>query len=176
MESLLTGKTIAVAAALAFLAGCGSSGGVPSAASGVAGSAGHIGSNAASSNFSGQYTGKFKDIAYGTGKATASYAQAQNGLGGVLTIKYAHTTIAASVALIANSSGVNGTSVAGTGSLYCTISTNGTYDPKTHTLSGTYKAVYGCKGDSGTFSLKHECYYKGTGTEDVRPEAGPKPC
>ncbi len=179
MGSLFARRAFGAAIALGILTGCGSSGtGAPSAALGLQGGASRIGSDKSSSNFSGKYSGKFKDIAYGTGKATASYAQAQDGLGGILTVKYANATITASVALIASASGINGTSVAGSGSLYCTLATTGTYDAKTRTITGSYKAVYGCTGDSGTFTLKHQCYYKGNGSEnvDVRPDTLPHPC
>jgi hypothetical protein len=94
----------------------------------------------------------------------------------MLTVKYASSTITSSVALVANGSSVNGTSVSGTGSLYCTFASTSTYNAKTHVMSGSFSAVYGCTGDSGTFTLKQKCYYRGANDEDVLPAVGPKPC
>jgi hypothetical protein len=71
---------------------------------------------------------------------------------------------------------VAGSIVGGSGSLYCTSSMTATYDSKTHALSGSYKAVYGCAGETGTFTLKHLCFFKGSGGGDIRPEAGVKAC
>jgi hypothetical protein len=177
MQKFFTRKAVGVAIALAFLTACaGNGGGVPSAASALQVASNRVGGDAAASKLSGQYKGTFTDDAYGSGKAEASYAQYQNGVGGVLTIKYAHATVSASVALVVSGSSTDGTTVAGSGSLYCTFATTGTYDAKTHIMSGSYKAVQGCTGDGGAFTLKHKCYYKGNGSEDARPETGPKPC
>jgi hypothetical protein len=168
-------KSLSAALALALLAACGgASAGVPNAASASLGSQHRI-DNARSLRLSGQYAGTFTDGAYGSGKAKASYSQSQTSVGGILTVKYAATTVALSVALVANGSSVNGTTVAGTGSLYCTFATTSTYNAKTRVMSGSYSAVYGCSGDGGTFTLKQQCYYRGA-TEDVLPASGPKPC
>lgn len=170
-----TNKFLNAALALALLAACGGrDAAVPNAAPASLGRQNGVG-NAHASRLSGEYVGKFNDGAYGAGKAKASYSQSQSSVGGVLTVKYAHSTIALSVALVADGSSVNGTSVAGTGSLYCTFSTTSTYDAKTHVMSGTYSAVYGCSGDGGTFTLKQKCYYRGA-TDDALPAVGPKPC
>lgn len=175
-------KYLGAAIGLAFIAGCGGGGaGVPSATSASLGPQHRIG-NAASSKLSGEYAGKFTDGAYGAGKATASYSQSQNSVGGTLTVKYASSTVALSVALVADGSNVNGTSVAGNGSLYCTFATTSTYNPKTRIMSGSYTAVYGCSGDGGTFTLRQKCYYKGAtadvkgAQDDIVPANGPKPC
>lgn len=168
-------KSLGAALVLTLLAACGGGGGsVPSAASASLGSQQRV-DNAHSLRLSGEYAGKFTDGAYGTGKAKASYSQSGDAVGGILTIKYAASTVTLSVALAANGSSVNGTTVAGTGSLYCTFATTSTYDVKTRIMSGSYSAVYGCSGDGGTFTLKQKCYYRGA-TGDVLPAIGPKPC
>ncbi|MBV9332434.1 MAG: hypothetical protein JO146_00350 [Candidatus Eremiobacteraeota bacterium] len=168
-------KPVGTTLGIALLAACSGTGtGVPAASSASLGAQHRI-DGAASSRLSGDYVGKFTDGAYGAGKATASYSQSQSSVGGILTVKYAKSTVALSVALVAQGSSVNGTTVAGTGSLYCTFSTTSTYDSKTHVMSGSYSAVYGCTGDGGTFTLKQKCYYKGA-NETVLPANGPKPC
>jgi|SRR5579862_2874160 len=168
-------KALGAALGLSLIAACGGgSGSVPNAASASARTQHRI-DNARSLKLSGEYTGKFSDGAYGSGKAKASYSQSGDAVGGVLTVKYAASTVTLSVALVADGSSVNGTSVAGNGSLYCTFATTSTYDAKTHVMSGSYNAVYGCSGDGGTFKLKQKCYYRGA-TDDVLPATGPKPC
>ena len=174
MKVLALRKYLGAAVGLALIAACGGSAGVPNATSASL-SRQHGIDNAASFKLSGEYVGKFTDGAYGSGKANASYSQSQSSVGGVLTVKYAQTTVALSVALVADGSSVNGTSVAGNGSLYCTFATTSTYNPKTRIMSGSYTAVYGCSGDGGTFTLKQKCYFKGA-NNDVMPANGPKPC
>ena len=171
-------KTVTGAAiALLGLTACGGSGGaMPGAGSSLPRAASQIKDAAKHYNLSGQYVGKFVDVAYGTGKAKASYTQYQNAVGGILTIKYANSTVSTSVALAVNGSSADGTTLAATGSFYCAFSTTGTYDPATHVMSATYQAVRGCTGDGGTFSLKQQCFYKYKGSEDIRPENGPRGC
>ncbi len=167
------GVTVAL---LAWTACSSGSNGVPSAAQGLQAPLLRVSDDAKALQLSGQYTGTSKDITYGTGKSAASYTQYKNAIGGVLGIKYKSATVALSVAAVAKGTSIDGTSVATTGGLYCTYSTSATYDTKTSTLRGSYKAVQGCSGGRGTFTLKHECYYKGTRTEDIRPQVGGKPC
>ncbi len=178
MQSSLIRRAGGMAIALTLLAACaGGAGGsgVPAASSvtsqGAAGRHAH-----AYLNLSGEYAGKFVDNFYGKGKGNAVYAQYQSAFGGQLTIKYATTTLAASVSQTVSGSSVNGSTAGGAGSLYCTFSTTATYDTATHVLSGSYAAAYGCAGESGTFQLKHQCTFKGTSHDEVRPDNGPRPC
>lgn len=177
MNQLLLKTAAAAAIPLLALTDCGvGSAGMPSA-SALQGPAGQVKPAAAKHyNLSGQYVGKFMDVAYGTGKAKASYTQYQNAVGGILTIKYSNSTLATSVVLSANGSSTNGTTVALASGFYCAFSTTGTYDPKTGVMSGSYQAVTGCTGDGGTFKLKQQCYYKYKGSEDIRPEFGLRGC
>lgn len=177
MNQLLVKTAAAAAIPLLALTDCGGgSAGMPSAAA-LQGSTSQLKAAATKQyNLSGEYVGKFMDGGYGTGKAKASYTQYQNAVGGILTVKYSNATITTSVALNANGSSANGTTVALASGYYCAFSTTGTYDPKTGVMSGSYQAVHGCTGDGGTFTLKQKCYYKYKGSEDIRPEAGPKAC
>jgi hypothetical protein len=174
MKSLLIRKAAGVAVGLLFLAGCG--GGVPSGATGAAGAAAPLQHRAASPNFSGEYAGPFHDNVYGKGKGSAFYAEQGASTGGVLTIAYPSMTLSASVSQVASGSSVSGTTVGGAGSLYCSFSTSATYDAAKHDLKGTFTAVYGCTGEHGTFKLHQKCYFKGQGSEDIRPDVGPHPC
>ncbi len=178
MNSLLTRKAVGAAIGLALLTACAgssSAGGVPAAGSSMPTTASRD-RGATYPNLSGEYAGKFVDNAYGKGKGSAIYAQYQSAFGGQLTIKYATSTLSASVSQTVSGSSVNGSTAGGAGSLYCTFSTTATYDKATHILSGSYTAAYGCAGETGTFSLKHLCVFKGTTHEDIRPDNGPRPC
>lgn len=178
MRSLLTRKIFGMTLASSLLSACGlgTSGSVPNAQPAFQGAAGRLGDAAKGPYLSGEYKGTFTDGAYGKGKAEASYAQYQSGVGGILSIKYANATVTASVALVANGTSLDGNTVAGGGSTYCTFSTTSTYDAATKIMSGSYTAVAGCTGDAGTFRLRHLCTYKGNAATDLRPQIVPHPC
>lgn len=178
MNQLLLKTAVAVAIPLLALTACGGgSAGMLSNDAALQESASQVKvARAKPYNLSGEYTGKFIDTAYGTGKAKASYTQYQNAVGGILTIKYSGSTLATSVALNVNGSSTNGTTVAIASGSYCAFSTTGTYDPKTGVMSGSYQAIHGCTGDGGTFTLKQQCFFKYKGSEDIRPQVGPRGC
>jgi hypothetical protein len=178
MECFRTRKALGITVALALLTACAGTGnsGVLGATPASQASAVGVDPDAAAANLSGMYKGTFTDGAYGKGKATAYYSQYHTALGGLLSVKYANATATLSVALSPSGKAVNGNSVAIEGSLYCTFSVQSTYDSKSHSMSGKYSAVQGCGSDKGSFTLKQECYYKGTG-KDVRRAGGPiMPC
>jgi hypothetical protein len=43
------------------------------------------------------------------------------------------------------------------GGATCTFSMSGSYDTNASKLSGSYTAVTGCSGQSGTFALSQQC-------------------
>ncbi|MBV9233344.1 MAG: hypothetical protein JO030_04820 [Candidatus Eremiobacteraeota bacterium] len=125
-------------------------------------------------NYSGQYSGLIMDSKNGTGKAAAELSQEKTDIGGALTI--AGNPVVEYVSWIANAAVVSGTSVFVAASGYCSFAGKATYDTKTSVLAGSYHAVHGCTGETGTYKLKHHCYYKYGAAVDVRPDTGPKPC
>lgn len=177
MKSLSLRRAAAfTAAALLWTACSGTGSGDPGTAQTLPGTSRSLGNDVGPLNLSGQYAGTLKDSTDGSGKATASLAQYKRSLGGGLTIAFALGTATDSIALaLSELPTVNGTTVAVSKSAYCTFSTSAKYDSKTYELTGSYQAAHGCSGETGTFRLKHQCTYLG-GREDVRPEAGPKPC
>jgi hypothetical protein len=176
MKSISRCKLLCFALSSALLAACASSdSGVPSSASALQGAQSRIVDATTPPTLSGEYSGKFVDGVYGVGKAKALYSQSQNGVGGLLTVKYTSAAASLSVALVASGNNVDGTSVAGSGSLYCTFSVTSKYDSKAHAMKGSYSAVYGCTGDKGTFTLRQHCYFQGA-SGDARPDGGVKPC
>lgn len=162
--------------ALVLLASTACGGGVPSASSALQPASVRIGDDAAARNLSGQYAGKVKDSVGGSGKATASLAQYKSTLGGSEKLVFALGSVTDSVALNLSGAVLHGTTVTSSRKVVCSFSTTGTYDTKTRLLTGSYKAVQGCTGEKGTYALKHQCLYKESRDEDIRPETGVKPC
>jgi len=172
-------STIACACvAVLMLAACGGNGNgsaVPGAGSGMQGVSSHV-RGAAVLDLSGEYAGKINDSEYGKGKGTAFYAQYGSAVGGVFDLTFKEANLSASISQTISGDNVVGNSDGGSGSLYCAGTQKATYDTTTHILSGSYQTVVGCTGEKGTFALKHQCYFKGSGGADVRPEAGVMPC
>lgn len=114
-------------------------------------------------NISGDYAGTVQDFKGGAGNAKATLAQHGTDAGGAIKDKETSEsfTIDVSLAITAQNS-TSGALVidfppAGTGAV-CTFSTTGAYDPSTKILSGSYTAVSGCRGDTGSYSLTQQCH------------------
>jgi hypothetical protein len=170
-------RILAAAFAAIVLTACGSNGSgatVPAAGSGVQGA---LVENAAATkqNFSGEYSGTVKDSYYGKGTATAFYAAYANTVGGVFSAKFAKGGYSTSVSTTVKGTKVKGSTEGGSGSSYCSSTLSGTYNLKTHVLTGSYATVFGCNGEKGTYSLKQQCYFKG-GDQVIRPNSALKPC
>jgi hypothetical protein len=180
MKRFNTSRIAGLAVSAAMLVACGGNGSgttLPGAGFGMQAASNHIG-DAAGPNLSGEYSGSVDDTYYGKGTATAFYAAYANAVGGVFTLKFKKATIYLSAVQTVSGPKVDGSTEGGSGSAYCTSSTSAKYDAKTNMVSGSYTTVYGCiTGEKGTFSLKHQCYFKGSGSADIRPNAGAiKPC
>jgi hypothetical protein len=173
MQRFFSHGLVAAAAGVALLAACGGNGaGVPG---GIAGSQQPAGAvrPAATINLSGDYSGYMKDDK-GTTKFKLSLSQEKASLGGGSMTSPSGAT--GDISWTVSGASVAGTSVAFSPSGYCTFTETGMYDSKTDILSGSYKAVYGCSGQKGTYRLKHQCFFRGTVDEDVLPAGGGKPC
>lgn len=177
MGSLPTYKTACLTLALLAWTACGSNGGgIPSSTAPVQGTTVRVHNDGPAPTLSGHYTGTFKGP-NGLGMATASLAEYHtSAIGGPLTVVYSTGPVAASVALAETALNVSGSIVTTSGHSYCTFSASGKYEVATHKLKGSYQAVYGCSGETGSFVLKQKCYYKGSGSEDIRPDVGGRPC
>lgn len=114
-------------------------------------------------NISGDYAGIVDDAQGGTGNAKATLAQHGTNAGGAVKDHVTNEIIPIDVSLtITASNSTSGALVidfppASTGPV-CTFSTTGTYDPTTNVLSGSYTAVTGCTGDTGTYTLTQACH------------------
>ncbi len=178
MKSSLSINISYATVAVAMLTACsggGSGAGVPNAASSLAAAQNRLGQQGSSIAFSGEYTGKFRERRHGASKLILILSQSQNTLGGALISKEGSQGLAAVVAWVANGHAISGTGSSSAGSAgFCTFAMSGKY--KYRRLTGTYTAVYGCTGQTGTFNLWHKCYFQTTGSEAIRPETGVKPC
>lgn len=157
-----------VCTACATSGGSGANGAPPMAA-GV-----RIGDDAGTQNFGGQYAGTAQDSSYGKGRITGSFAQYKSSTGGWLSFVYSKLTFRTSTVTTVSGTSATGVSVATIDNAACTFSFTGKYDSSTNKLTGSYKAVHGCTGDHGTYTLTQKCYY--VRGEDIRPEAGGRPC
>jgi hypothetical protein len=115
------------------------------------------------SNMSGDYLGTIQDAQGGTGNAKGTLAQHGGNAGGGIKDKETNKTFTVEFSITVNSSNsTTGAMVVDypplqTGPV-CTFSTTGAYDPTTNTLSGSYTAVTGCTGDTGTYTLTQQCH------------------
>jgi hypothetical protein len=122
--------------------------------------AARLGAPAATLNVSGQYSGTVKDAVFGIGQVAADLSQYQNAVGGVFTFTYGSLAFVTPSALVLNGKTLTGNAAIGraTGGV-CAATEFGMYDASTHTLHGSYKAIQGCSGDSGSFTMKQHCQY-----------------
>jgi hypothetical protein len=141
------------------MAGCGGSGGAPVGASAQLTAAARS-APAATLNVSGQYHGTVKDGVFGIGEVSAALSQYQDAVGGVFTFTYGSLAFITSGALVLTGKTLTGSAEIGrnTGGA-CSATETATYSTSSHTLHGTYKAIQGCSGDSGSFAMKQQCQY-----------------
>jgi mRNA-degrading endonuclease YafQ of YafQ-DinJ toxin-antitoxin module len=118
-----------------------------------------ISNDASIPNLSGEYAGTVNDSVFGSGKAYAELLQYHNAVGGSTLFEYAGST----VFIDPNVFLLKGTTLTGTAEgatlsgVPCTMSETAMYSD--HRLTGSYKAVNGCSGESGTFTVKESCRF-----------------
>ncbi len=176
-RSLVRAAAALVTGAFA-LCGCGGAGSAGVPAAGAQSQAARPQGGTGTTNVAGQYAGTVQDSASGAGYASASLAQYGGGVGGQLDFQYGTSTVTAQIgALLASGDALPGTLVAG--SRPCSFGVSETYDATKHKLVGSYKAYSGCRGESGSFTLKEQCYYPRNrgGNDTIKPDTpGLKPC
>ncbi|HLY02002.1 MAG TPA: hypothetical protein VKR56_05830 [Candidatus Cybelea sp.] len=136
-------------------------------------------------NLSGQYSGSVSDSVLGTGTAIANFAGAGVALGGYFVFTFGSTnydnpTIAGGGrdGLQANGyRGGGGDNVFGAfestiASTACEFAYSASYSSSDNELTGKYKAINGCSGETGTFTLTQACYYSSGRQDSVRREGG----
>jgi hypothetical protein len=124
-------------------------------------------------NLRGQYAGTVNDSLYGSGRIYAQLVQDHNAVAGTITFTYGSTTFRGPGVFLLKGTTLTGTGQSATLSLVpCTISETVTYS--NHSLTGSYKAVRGCSGDNGTFTMKEYCQY--VSDSIAEPRFGLKHC
>jgi hypothetical protein len=132
-----------------------------------------ISNNASILNLRGQYAGTVNDSLYGSGRIYAQLVQEHNAVAGTITFTYGSTTFRGPGVFLLKGTTLTGTGQSATLSLVpCTISETVTYS--NHSLTGSYKAVRGCSGDNGTFTMKEYCQY--VSDSIAEPRFGLKHC
>lgn len=153
--------TVLAAAGCLVVAGCGASAAPPATQAAGVGDAAMMAQHVA--NISGDYVGSVQDSQGGSGTAKATLAQHRAEAGGAIKDRESSHTIALDLSLtVSSTNATSGAMVvdyppAGSGPV-CTYSTTGTYDPSTNILSGSYTAVAGCTGETGTYALTQQCH------------------
>jgi hypothetical protein len=133
-------------------------------------------------NLSGQYSGSVTDSVLGSGTAIANLVGA-GGLGGYFVFtfgsaNYDNPTIAAGGRndLAANAyrghGDIFGAFESTIASAACEFYYSASYSSSNNELTGSYKAVSGCSGRTGTFTLTQQCYYSSGRQHSVRREGG----
>lgn len=132
---------------------------------------------AAPTNISGDYAGTVVDSSAGSLAATALLAQHGSAAGGTITTAPGGVTLVSSLALgIDSSNAVSGTMVQDLpGDVTCSFAVTGTYNTSTGVLGGSYHAITGCSGQTGTYTLTQSCTDTIT-TGDRRPAFGVPNC
>ncbi len=159
----LASLTLAMAVALAA---CGSGGaGAPAVGTGQSSTAARASGDATTRNYSGEYAGNVKDSVYKKGTIAASFAQYQTAVGGSMTQMEESHSSAMSASFEVSGTAFTGTAAATLGSTVCVFTIGGTYDTAKHTLHGSYQSANGCSTESGTFTMKQQCYYAKPGAD-----------
>ena len=118
-------------------------------------------------NYAGQYSGSVEDSIVGYAFATASLAQQKHNVGGVVNETINNENDTNPIVLHASGTTLTGAEVAPNppvGSGPCSFSVKARYNTGNFVLSGSYTAVHGCSGESGTFSLTENCSYPRNGS------------
>lgn len=127
-------------------------------------------------NVAGEYAGRVAGGSSGNGRARASISESGSSVGGPIAYTFASgKRVNAAAATLESDGSLHGTMVATVGSAACTFRFSATYDTSTHKMSGSYRAVNRCPGESGTFSLDEKCYYDlraGVRDGDARRDIG----
>jgi hypothetical protein len=170
-------RTVATVA-IALLAGC--AGGPAAGPSGSVAPANADAMPAVKSTIPGQYLGRATDTKFLRGKASIDLSEAGKSVGGDFKFKF-HKPLKGTMALSVAKNDLGGVMTATVGEQACTFNATATYDPQGYTLDGSYTAKSGCSGESGTFTMKEQCYYLDAAhvrsPGEARPAAGGlKPC
>jgi hypothetical protein len=134
-------------------------------------------------NLTGQYSGSVSDSVLGSGTAIANFVGAGGGLGGYFVFtfgsaNYDNPTLAGGRDALQDNgyrdghADVLGTFESTIASTACEFAYSASYRSSDNELKGRYKAVNGCSGETGRFTLTQQCYYISGKERSVRREGG----
>lgn len=113
---------------------------------------------AALSNIAGEYTGTVQDSTLGTQSATTTLAEHGSSIGGALTLTSGASTSTWAIAwTLTTANAVSGSGSVSVNGPTCTFAMAGTYNTSSGQITGTYQAVNGCSGRTGSFTLNQQC-------------------
>lgn len=128
-------------------------------------------------NIAGEYTGTVQDSTLGTQTAATTLAEHGSSIGGALTVTSGTSTSTWAIAwTLTTANTVTGSgSVGSAAGPTCTFAMSGTYNPTSGQIAGTYQAVNGCSGRTGSFTLNQQCSNP-TASARRRPLGVTQPC
>lgn len=160
--------TLTFALAGPALTACGGQGTTPNLAPQPQGAPLSISNTASMPNLRGEFAGTVDDSLFGSGQIYGDLVQYHNAVGGNFTFTYGSTEFGTPHVFLLNGAKLSGAGESATLALDpCTVSETATHS--NHGLTGSYKAVSGCSGDNGTFTMNESCRY-GTSSFEL---AGP---
>jgi hypothetical protein len=125
---------------------------------------------------SGEYSGTAADTVAGAETASTTLAQHGSAVGGTLTLTSTGGTSTESIAWTLTPSGaLSGSGTETVGNATCTFSMTGSYSTATNTIAGSYAAVSGCAGTTGTYTLTQTCTDPAA-SDKRKPDSAINPC
>jgi len=107
---------------------------------------------------SGEYLGTAQDSVAGAQTVATTLAQHGSAVGGTLTLTTAGVPNTEAIAwTLTTAKGLSGTGTETVGAATCTFAMTGTYNSSTNQITGTYTAVAGCAGTTGSYTLTQQC-------------------
>ena len=109
-------------------------------------------------DIAGEYTGTVQDSALGAQTAATTLAEHGASIGGALTLTSGASTSTWAIAwTLTTANAVSGSGSVSVNGPTCTFAMTGTYNPANGQITGTYQAVNGCSGRTGSFTLTQQC-------------------
>lgn len=109
-------------------------------------------------NIAGEYTGTVQDSTLGAQTASTTLAEHGSSIGGALTIASGASSATWAIAwTLTTANTVSGSGSVSVNGPTCTFAMSGSYNPTSGQITGTYQAVSGCSGRTGSFTLNQQC-------------------
>lgn len=109
-------------------------------------------------NIAGEYIGTVQDSVAGAESAATTLAEHGPSIGGSLVLTAGTTTSNEAVAwTLTTANTLSGSGSMDVNGATCTFSMTGAYNPANNQISGSYTAVNGCAGRTGTYTLTQQC-------------------